>query len=72
MRRALHDFYRHIVAVLEVFGQPHRRKVAPAKLLHKHVTFGEHFSDVAGVIASNFVILNPLIFAVILVIQLFD
>ena len=68
MRRALHDFYRHVIAVLEVFGQPHCREVTPAKLLHKHVTVGEHFSDVAGVVASNFVIFNPLIFAVILVI----
>lgn len=46
--------------------------MAPTELLDEHIAVDEDLADVAGVIASNFVIFDPLIFTVILVIEFPD
>jgi len=50
----LHDLDGRVVVVLEVFGQPHGREVAPPQLLYQHVSVDQHFPHVAGVVPSYF------------------
>lgn len=77
VRRALHNLHCHVVTVLKVFGQPHRREMTPTQLLHQHVAVHQDLPNMAGVVTeyaislpADVVVLNPFVFAVVLIIQL--
>ena len=69
MRGWFHDFYCHIGAEFEIFCKPNCREVSPAELLNEHVSINEDLSNMARVVASNFIILDPFILAVIFIIE---
>jgi len=43
--------------------------MTPSQLLNQHVSVNKNLSDMAGVVSSNFVVFNALIFAVILLVK---
>jgi hypothetical protein len=69
MGRALHDFYSNVVSVLEVFGKPDCRKVAPAQFLHQDISVNEDLANMAGVISADFVVFNAFVLAMVFLIK---
>lgn len=72
MRRTLHDLHCRVIPVFEIFRKPHCREVTPPQFLDQHVTVYEHLADVARVVASDFVVLDALVFTVILLVKFGD
>jgi hypothetical protein len=69
MRRAFHDFNCDVISIFEIFGKPDSWEMPPSKFLYKYVSVDEHLTDMAWMIAANFIIFNTLIFAVIFFIE---
>jgi hypothetical protein len=46
--------------------------MTPPQFLDQHVTVYQHLSDVAGVVPSDFVVFNSLVFAVIFLVEFGD
>lgn len=46
--------------------------MAPSKFLDENVPIDEHFSDMTGMVSPNFIILDPLVFTVVLIIEFTD
>ena len=65
--RTLLDLQGHKgVGVLHVLCQPHRRKLAPSQLLDDHVPVGQDLAQVDGVIATDLVLFDPFVLAVVI------
>jgi hypothetical protein len=72
VRGTFHDFDGNIISMLEVLGKPDSRKVSPTKFLHKNVSVDKHLAHMARMVPSNLVVLNSLVFAVVLFVQMRD
>lgn len=72
VRGTFHDFDGNIISMLEVLGKPDSRKVSPTKFLHKNVSVDKHLAHMARMIPTNLVVLNSLVFAVVLFVQMRD
>jgi len=57
------NFQSDVSVVLVVFWKPHGWKMSPTKFLDDNVSVQKHFSNMNGVIASNFVIRHSFILA---------
>jgi hypothetical protein len=66
---ALLDFDCNIAIKFEIFGQPHRRKMAPTQLLDNDVAIKQDFTNMNRVIATYFVVGHALVFARIVVVK---
>jgi hypothetical protein len=72
VRGAFHDFDGNIISMLEILGKPDSRKVSPTKFLHKNVSVDKHLTHMTRMIPTNLVVLNTLVFAVVLLVQMRD
>ena len=59
-RRAL-NLQRDVGVVLDIFGEPDSREVAPSQLLDNQVPLDEHFTDVHRVVSAELVIRHALV-----------
>ena len=66
----LHNLDCHIGTILEVFSKPDCWKMTPPKFLNQNISIDQNFSNVAGMVAPNFIVFNALILAMVLVIKL--
>ena len=70
--RAFHDFDSDIVLKFEIFRQPDGWKVSPAEFLNKNISIRQHFSHMAGMVATDFVVFDALILTMVFVVELHD
>lgn len=61
------DLQGNITIILKILSQPNSRKVTPSKFLNDHVSIQKNFTDMNGVVSSNFVVWHALIFTRIFV-----
>lgn len=66
-----HNLYSNICAIFKIFCQPNSRKVTPTQFLNQYISIYQNLANMAGMISSNFIILNALIFTMILIIKFF-
>jgi len=61
-RGALLDFESYVCVLVEsVFGEPHRRELAPTQLLNDHISLNEHFAEMDGMVAADLILLDALV-----------
>lgn len=66
---ALLDFHCNITIVFEIFCEPDGRKMTPTEFLNYYVSIEKDFSNMNGMIASDFIIRHALILTRILVFE---
>lgn len=78
VRSRLLNLEGYVVVILEVFCEPHCRKVSPAELLDDHIAIYDDFSDMHRVVPtstrlvpSDFIVFDPLVLLVEIVFLLF-
>lgn len=66
----LHNLNSNISPVFKILGQPNSGEVTPSEFLNQDVPVDQYLSNVAGMVAANFIVLNAFIFTMILLIKL--
>lgn len=72
MWRTFHDLNSNIISVFEILRKPDSGEMTPAEFLHQDISVDEDFSDMAGMIASNFIVFDAFVLTVILFVEMED
>jgi hypothetical protein len=63
------NLHSNVAIVLEIFGQPDCREMAPTKFLDYHIPVKKDLTDMDGVIATNLVIRHTFVLTGVLILE---
>ncbi len=72
MRSWFHNFNCDISSIFEIFSEPNCGEMAPSKFLNQDIPVDKNLSNMARMIATNFIILNTLILTMIFLVEFFN
>lgn len=70
MLSTFHNLDRHICGIFKILREPNSRKMPPSKFLYDYIPIKQHFSNMTSMIPLDYIILNTLILAMIIIIKL--
>ena len=67
-----HHLYCHVGPIFEILCKPHCREMPPAEFLNENIAIDKNLANMARMIPTNFIILDPLILTMVFIIEFPD